>query len=415
LELSVATLVALGAADTSKTDYSWLIYAGLVGATLVCAFSVILSPAFNRERISQSPLRWIGLWLAWAAGSALLAPKGPTAVLTVGIFAVLAAGVVSVHGQSGEMGVARVILIAFAGFVSMSLVLMALDASVVLPRQSGRLALLALEANQLVRMAAIAVVASLYVIWASAKQQRWHWLAFGAVAGAASMAIVLAGQGRTGTAALIGSIAAFLMALVPGHKRPLVTVAGAVVFIGGLAIASSVAGGIRPLYEDFESVASRGEVSEDTASEIGSLNGRLDIWPEILSQAKLEPVSGHGLGNDREVVSQLYADGRIGWEAMHTHNLGLQVLLTTGVVGLILIFIAIVATAARAYDAHGPFGPALLVLILIDGVSEAAIRVPSFGWLALVAAAAMTAGPSGQLSEENTLVTRSSISSTARS
>ena len=343
----MAALVALGAADTSKTDYGWLIYAGLVAATIVCVFSVIVSPAFNREKISQSPLRWFGLWLAWAAGSALFAPKGPTAVLTVGFFAVLAAGVVSVHGQSGEMGVARVVLIAFAGFVSMSLVLQAIDPSFVLIRQGGRLALLALEANQLVRMAAIAALASLYVVWASVKQQHWHWVVFGAATGAVSIALAVAGQGRIGTLALIGAIAAFVMALVPSSKRPLVAMAGAVVVIGGLVLASSLAGGIRPLYEDFESAASRGEVSDDAASDIGSLNGRIDIWPEILSQARLEPVSGHGLGNDREIVSQLYADGRISWQALHTHNLALQVLLTTGVVGLILIFIAIVATAAR--------------------------------------------------------------------
>lgn len=417
VELSAAFLVAFGAIDDSRLSSDVLVTVGLGLSAFVCIALVAGANHLQLRQISKPPLRWFALWLAWAAGSSVFAPTGPSAVLTAGLFAVVAATAIYIYGESGELGLARTLMGAFAIFVVLSVLSKAMDSSVSLGFRGDRLSLLALEANQLVRMAALAALSSACFLLHGARSRSTTRVIAGSIAIVACLAVVVAGQSRTGSAALLTSAVVFAISLAPLAKRRVIAAVGAVSLVLVLGIALAAAGSFADLFGEFESVASREDDSIDQTREIQSLNGRLEIWPEVFSEAAEQPISGYGLGNDRLVVTQLYAEGRIGWLAQHSHNLLLQVLLTTGFVGLVLMLVAFVSTSARAFDANSPLGPALLVLVLIDGITEAAIRVPSFGWFALMAAAAVAASGETvtQLSAEKTVLTSSSISSTARS
>lgn len=393
LEVWAAGLIALGGIDSSRLGTGSIV---TIGLSLFAFASLVDQVSLNSptwRQLSNPPLRWFGLWLAWAAGSAVFAASGPEALLWAALFAVLASSAMTIYHHNGELGLARTLLGSFVLFVVISVAARALDSSVSLGSPGDRPSLLALEANQLVRMAAAAALASLYLGVSGVRSRSLVRIICGAAGAVGSLGVVAAGQSRTGTAALLGAVVVFVVALAPPQKQRLVAAVGALALASALVIGALAAGGLSPLFGKFEAVASRDDASsEDQSREIQSLNGRLEIWPEIIDKAGEQPVTGYGLGSDRDLVTTLYADGRIGWLAQHTHNLFLHVLLTTGVIGLVLMSIALISTTARAFAANTPLGPALLVLLLIDGISEAAIRVPSFGWFGLVGAAAVAAG-----------------------
>lgn len=418
LEVWTAGLIALGGIDSSRLGSSSIVTIGLAIFAFACLVEQILVQSPVWQQLSNPPLRWFGLWLAWAAGSAVFAASGPEALLWTSLFAVLAGSAMTIYHANGELGLARTLLGSFVLFVVISIAVRAVDSSVSLGSPGDRPSLLALEANQLVRMAAAAVLASLYLAVSGVRSKSPVRTICGAAGAVGSLALVVAGQSRTGTAALLAAVVVFVVALAPPPKQRLLAAAGALALASGLMVGALAAGGLSPLLGKFEAVASRDDASSlDQSREIQSLNGRLEIWPEIIDQAGEQPVTGYGIGSDRDLVTTLYADGRIGWLAQHTHNLFLHVLLTTGVIGLVLMSVALISTTARAFAANTPLGPALLVLVLIDGISEAVIRVPSFGWFGLVGAAAVAAGGvrTAQLMAENTVATSSSISSTADS
>ncbi len=339
------------------------------------------------RKASAPSFRWLVLWLAWAAGTAVFSPTGSQAVWWVALFAVVAGAVIAIHDSNGELGLARTLLGGFVVFVAISLAARALDPATNLGSPGDRLSLLALEANQLVRIAGAAALGSAYLALTGMRSASMGRIASGVLGGVACLAVVYAGGSRTGTAALVLSLIVFAIALAPQPRQRTIAVAGLALGAAALAVGLFVAGGLSPLVGNFEAIASReSESALDQSREIQSLNGRLEIWPEIIEEANLVPVTGYGIGSDRDIVTTLYAQGRIGWLAQHTHNLFLQVLLTTGYVGLMLMAAALVSAAARSFSGS-PLGPALLVLILVDGISEAAIRVPAFGWFSLLAAA----------------------------
>ena len=416
IEVWAALLTGLGAIDLSKLGSPDVVRVALVVVAITCVVELVSSPLFSLETVSAPPVRWFLLWLAWAGGSAVFAPNGPGALLVVGMFAVLGAAAVHINVAAGEDGLARTLIGAFAVLVVVSLVVRVLSGNSEVNYQDGRLALLSLEANQLARMAAITTLACAWLAVSSLRSKSLRGAAVGVIGFIGSILVILAGGSRTGTAALVAGLIVFCVALAPQSRQRMIAGVGLGALVVGVAFAALSLGGISELFDRVETTAGREEDAADAQRDVQSLNGRLNIWPEILVEVGDEPVSGHGLGNDRKVVTDLFAVGRIGWKAQHTHNLALQILLTTGVVGLALMAVAFTSLAARVFYAGMPLAPALLVLILIDGISEAAIRVPSFGWFGLIAAAAVAAKASGrQLKAEKTVVTRSSISSTARS
>ncbi len=129
--------------------------------------------------------------------------------------------------------------------------------------------------------------------------------------------------------------------------------------------------------------------TEEPTNELRTLNGRTVLWPEVVDVALERPVTGIGLGRDRTVVSRFRAEGRVGWDAEHTHSLPLHVWLTTGVPGLVAVLSSLGWLAFRTWAAPDSLERTLtlgtLAVVIVDGIVEPTLRVPSFAWLVVTA------------------------------
>ena len=435
LEWSLISLISVSSVDVavfgleSFSDRAAIARGVLVAlSTAVIVFS-FLRIATSHRGLSGSwlagPQKWIGLWLVWAVGAGLILGYGNDVLLDTTPFVAALAGVIAVLRRSSISAFVRILAGALAMSSAFGLAAWALGQADIF--DGGRLRLLFLEPNQLARAAGVTAVAVAGAVLASVDRrsgfQRTTVLNAGlenpasmAIVGLAS-AIVVGTQSRTGAlAAAIGLciLASFFMSrIIVGALVLAIVAAGILISVTGLWGAAA-------------EVVSRDEVG--TVEELGTFNGRTVLWPEVISDINQRPVVGFGLGSDRAIVGQYQVQGRIVWHPEHTHNWLLQLVLTTGVVGAGLIVAGLIGALRNQRFLHNPTVLAILAVLVVDGISEPVMRVSSFGFAAFVGCLVMSPSPGNaddvpsepddtrtQLSDEITVLTKSSISSTARS
>ena len=112
-------------------------------------------------------------------------------------------------------------------------------------------------------------------------------------------------------------------------------------------------------------------------------------------------VVGHGAMGDEDLWIDAYYRNEVAFEAYESHNLALELLVTTGTIGFALMGGALAWTAARLWRRRR-WGPevveaaAVFVFLLGFGVTESVLGspVPLFGALGVVmAVAALTPEP----------------------
>lgn len=102
--------------------------------------------------------------------------------------------------------------------------------------------------------------------------------------------------------------------------------------------------------------------------EVTSMTGRTDIWYAVLKLAEEHPVTGHGYASSIFVLPQY--ERQVGFLTSHAHNLMLQLLLTTGWIGVILFSLAVACVAIRAMIFGDRVVLALLSFVFLNGVTE---------------------------------------------
>ncbi len=107
--------------------------------------------------------------------------------------------------------------------------------------------------------------------------------------------------------------------------------------------------------------------SGDTA-ELTNLTGRTDIWLVALEKIDAAPILGHGYMSAVTILSQ---DPRLFSAAAHTHNLFLEILFSSGLLGLIAFFIALASTIRSFLITSNMAVLAILLFVLIRGITEA--------------------------------------------
>lgn len=124
------------------------------------------------------------------------------------------------------------------------------------------------------------------------------------------------------------------------------------------------------------------------STEITTLTGRTDVWRVAVGAITDRPVIGHGYQGSVDVYSLALAEGRIAWNARTAHNVILQALVLGGVPYLLCILVALGGWLRTATAASVDSREALMLIILVNGMTESFIDGPWLVYLILGAVAA---------------------------
>ena len=104
------------------------------------------------------------------------------------------------------------------------------------------------------------------------------------------------------------------------------------------------------------------------ASEVTSFTGRTDIWYAVLKLVEAQPLMGYGYASSVFVLPQHASE--VGFATSHAHNVILQLLLTTGWIGVALFTLSIAGVTLRAivYRDRVAFG--MVAFVLLNGITE---------------------------------------------
>ncbi|MEZ5227996.1 MAG: O-antigen ligase family protein, partial [Acidimicrobiales bacterium] len=290
--------------------------------TAVAAIGAALSPpAVLAPGRSRLILGLFGSWLGWSYLSALTSEDPALAMATTASFVAVMLGAMGVVAHRS-----RTSLIVVMGVAALVQAVAALVAAftVEFDQFPTRLSLVHLEANQLGRFLALSIL--LTVLWIIEHPAR-RWSPAVVFVAVTTLGLLLTGS-RTAPTALV--VAGFIALLAARRWRLLVVgvVAGTVVVSGLLA-------------SGFD--ARIVELTNRSGTELSNLNGgngRTTLWPEVLNVIDDHPVTGIGLGVDRERMRQINAETAISWDPQHVHNLVLHLAFTTGWVGAALFLSA---------------------------------------------------------------------------
>ncbi len=373
--ISTTAAVAVGAVGALLVaDPSVLAVSGAAGAAdllrwsqwAVLAVAPVVAAPVLTGRLTARPLGWLLAFHAWAVATAVLADAPGLAFLrSLALLSVtlLAVHVVERHGwPTLTAGVVATLWWTLAGGL-LAVVLLDVPA-----RAGGRLQLLTPEHNQLGRLAALAVVASVALLGRSGTAAR--------AVGGASFLLGVVVLGLTGSRTAMA--AAILGLLVAMARRLGALVLVALVALGLTTLAVVAVTGVEDRLLD---AAAR----EDDGGDLRTATGRTGIWDAMLDVWLEEPVTGHGTGTDSALTLAESQDGRIGFIARNTQNLAVHELVEHGVVGAFLLVGAVLSYAAVTGRPPRPVRDALLVVLLVGGISEAVLDRPDVSLLVLAA------------------------------
>jgi O-antigen ligase len=352
-------------APPSEHFRAWLTAPLAAGLLAICARDL----AARVWRLG--PVTFLTAWVGWSFVSAMLGDDIAVSLAYSLAYAGVGAAMITISERLGWSGICATFVWAGVCYAAVAAIAPLLSDRYA-ATEEGRLQLLSLEANQLGRICAIVILAALYL--AVRGPRGWSFPAI------VVLCIAAWGLFETNSRTALGGLLAALglIALSYLSKRARIALAG-------LAAAAIICGFVLGIVDTDLDWLSR---NSDASADVTNLSGRTTLWPSIVEGSMERPIAGHGMGFDGAFMSQLRHDGEISFVAPHAHSIVLHPLITTGIVGLIMFGGALVTSIGRAFVRFEPWRDSMLLLLVIDGFSEAVIRVPSFGWAALMAVAA---------------------------
>jgi O-antigen ligase len=304
----------------------------------------------------RPPISWLLAWCALGAMSVLWAVDGKQAIL-VGL-AVTTLALVPTW-QVFDRGWHSFATAVVAGLTVNILlgVLWDLQDGILFARRPGGLTT---GATTVARLGMLNVVLAAGLIWS----KRGNWLLWPA-AGLGVFVLVLSETRTAIFATIVGLAYGGLRRLSRQNRNLLISVA----MVGGVALLV--------LSASFLEVGEQIERGDPT-----SISGRTDIWPVAVGQILNRPILGHGMGSEEAVFIQAALDGELDFLAGTTHSMYLSVWLSGGIIGFILLFTALVSAWRRRRNVD-PWVVAPLLTVMITGLTEAIVHVPTAGFMVM--------------------------------
>jgi O-antigen ligase len=207
----------------------------------------------------------------------------------------------------------------------------------------------------------------------------------GLLLAAAALPVLVLTDGRIAMAALAVGLAALVRPALPRMILPLVIIA---VCTGVVLLVANDSLGER---------ASRTVSRTGASEEIRTLTGRTEIWRIALDEVRDRPITGVGAGSTPEMFAVAEEQDRIGFVVTHGHDLWVQLALSGGVVAVALVLLGSIDFAIRARIRPIRDRDALMLALLVHGITEDVMAEPRYTVIIAAAAFATTVPRSARL------------------
>ncbi|MEZ5378940.1 MAG: O-antigen ligase family protein [Acidimicrobiales bacterium] len=331
----------------------------------VLGTALLWSGHLRRALASPQMILLMG-WFAWAFATASWSVDPPqTIIQTLGALNLVVTAIWVVE-RFGATAMARLFTVAVSLVIAVGLPadLFALD---LFGGEHERWSGITSATNRLGTLAGL-VISMVVVILRS--RRSWAAVVMGAIA-----VVAMIGSGsRAATICTVVAIGIQVVPIIRSRSRQLLAIA--VILLGVVLGAGFVTSSSSP-------------TSYTTGRSIDSLTGREAIWAEAIRRVSEAPLAGHGAFAELSLWTESYLRNDVGFEAFHSHNLVLTMLVTTGAVGCSLIVGAVAVTIARAVrtsrsrvverrvETWRVDSLALLVILVGTGMTEASLDGPS--------------------------------------
>lgn len=317
-----------------------------------------------------------GVWATFTATYSVSPTYTAAAGLAfLGIWVLATTLAVSTSVKLGLVAITGALL---AGMAISLLLYVAVPERVMAPTEAGtlfRLAGIYGSPNTIGRAAALALLTSLMLCYHLPRRQAVLLMAISIALSAACL--YLSGSRASSLALVLGAAVVLL------QKRPLL----ASLFVVATVCGALVLYFLPELRLELAALISRsGRISEVT-----TFSGRAHIWDFVIDKISDAPLIGYGFGSTRETIPEGFFT-MWGWTTTSAHNLWLQVWVTTGLVGLVLVVTGQLAWLREFILQPNPVRDGLVVFVLVIGIFEAGPMGPSVNLLTMVMVWAMALG-----------------------
>jgi O-antigen ligase len=143
--------------------------------------------------------------------------------------------------------------------------------------------------------------------------------------------------------------------------------------VGGTVLVFVLACGLVSVRgKDVLTLASR----SGTQEEIYNVTGRTEFWPFVLKQIGESPLWGYGYGCSRQALYEYNGNSYQMGELHHAHNTFLNVMLTTGTVGTLLLVAMFLGLLDNVIRYRELFPALVLVILVVAGLTESLLFGP---------------------------------------
>ena len=132
-----------------------------------------------------------------------------------------------------------------------------------------------------------------------------------------------------------------------------------------VSVALLLSAALLPFGQEFllKAVSRSGDVGEVT-----SFTGRTEIWYAVLKLVEAQPLMGYGYASSVFVLPQHASE--VGFATSHAHNVMLQLLLTTGWIGVALFVLSMAGVTLRAIVYRDRIAFGMMAFVLLNGITE---------------------------------------------